>query len=52
MDTSVWPLLLRRDRPADVPQVGTLVRALESGERVVTTGIVLQELLQGVSGAI
>ena len=51
MDTSVWSLLLRRDRPADVPQVGALVRALESGERVVTTGIVLQELLQGFSGA-
>lgn len=51
VDTSVWSLLLRRDRPADVPQVGALVRALESGERVVTTGIVLQELLQGFSGA-
>jgi len=51
VDTSVWSLLLRRDRPADVPQVGALVRALESGERVVTTGIVLQEVLQGFSGA-
>jgi len=27
------------------------VRALESGERIVTTGIVLQELLQGFTGA-
>ena len=51
MDTSVWSLLLRRDRPADVPQVGALVRALETGERIVTTGLVLQELLQGFSGA-
>lgn len=28
-----------------------LARALETGERVVTTGLVLQELLQGFSGA-
>src|SRR6185503_6264192 len=46
----VWSLLLRRDRPADVPQVRALVRALETGERVVTTGLVLQELLQGFAG--
>lgn len=51
VDTSVWSLLLRRDRPADLPQVRALVRALETGERVVTTGLVLQELLQGFSGA-
>ena len=50
VDTSVWSLLLRRDRPADVAQVRGLVRALETGERVVTTGLVLQELLQGFSG--
>ena len=51
VDTSVWSLLLRRDQPAEVPQVRALARALESGERVVTTGLVLQELLQGFSGA-
>lgn len=50
VDTSVWSLLLRRDRPADLPQVRELVRALEAGDRVVTTGLVLQELLQGFSG--
>lgn len=50
VDTSVWSLLLRRDRPADVPEVRGLVRALEAGERVVTTGLVLQELLQGFVG--
>ena len=50
MDTSVWSLMLRRDPPAEVPQVRALVRALETGERVVTTGLVLQELLQGFSG--
>lgn len=51
VDTSVWSLLLRRDQPADVPEVRGLVRALEAGERVVTTGFVLQELLQGFTGA-
>jgi predicted nucleic acid-binding protein len=50
VDTSVWSQLLRRDRPADVPQVRALVRALETGERILTTGLVLQELLQGFSG--
>lgn len=51
VDTSVWSLLLRRDQPADVSEVRGLVRALEAGERVVTTGLVLQELLQGFAGA-
>jgi predicted nucleic acid-binding protein len=50
VDTSVWSLLLRRDRPADAPEVRALAHALETGERVVTTGLVLQELLQGFSG--
>lgn len=51
VDTSVWSLLLRRDQPEDVPEVRALRRALETGERVMTTGLVLQELLQGFSGA-
>jgi predicted nucleic acid-binding protein len=50
VDTSVWSLFLRRDQPADLPQTVVLRRALESGERIVTTGLVLQELLQGFSG--
>jgi len=50
VDTSVWSLLLRRDRPARIPQVDALVHALSVGEHVVTTGLVLQELLQGFSG--
>lgn len=50
VDTSVWSMLLRRDRPDDLPEVTALVRALETGNRVVTTGLVLQELLQGFSG--
>ncbi|NJO12224.1 MAG: PIN domain-containing protein [Gammaproteobacteria bacterium] len=52
VDTSVWSLMLRRDPPADTPQVRALIRVLETGaERVVTTGLVLQELLQGFAGA-
>jgi len=50
VDTSVWSLMLRRDQPSDIPQVRALMRALETGDRVVTTGLVLQELLQGFSG--
>jgi len=50
VDTSVWSLALRRDNRANVPQVRALVRALEAGDQVVTTGLVLQELLQGFSG--
>jgi predicted nucleic acid-binding protein len=41
---------MRRDRPSDAATVRALMRALETGERVVTTGLVLQELLQGFSG--
>jgi predicted nucleic acid-binding protein len=41
---------MRRDQPAHDPGVRRLTRALESGERVVTTGLVLQELLQGFFG--
>jgi predicted nucleic acid-binding protein len=50
VDTSVWSLALRRDRPADVPEVGALERALAEGELVTTTGLVYQELLQGFHG--
>ena len=50
VDTSVWSLALRRDGPSSAPQVMALVRALENGDPVLTTGLVLQELLQGFSG--
>jgi hypothetical protein len=50
VDTSVWSLAFRRNSPSDLPEVRRLVRALESGETVVITGLVLQELLQGFSG--
>ena len=50
VDTSVWSLALRRDQPPALPQIGALRAALEGDEIVVTTGLVLQELLQGISG--
>jgi predicted nucleic acid-binding protein len=50
VDTSVWSLVLRRDEPADSAPGRALIRALETGERMVTTGLVLQELLQGFYG--
>ncbi|MBS0377429.1 MAG: PIN domain-containing protein [Proteobacteria bacterium] len=50
VDTSVWSLAFRRDEPSPEPQVGALIRALQNGELVVTTGLVLQELLQGFAG--
>jgi predicted nucleic acid-binding protein len=48
VDTSVWSLALRRDVPADVPEVEALRVALGGSELVATTGLILQELLQGV----
>jgi predicted nucleic acid-binding protein len=50
VDTSVWSLALRRDAPSAAPQLRALVRAIEAGESILTTGLVLQELLQGFSG--
>lgn len=50
VDTSVWSLLLRRDRPRAGAEVAALVAALNSGERIFSTGLILQELLQGFSG--
>lgn len=47
VDTSVWSLALRRDAPQDLPEVVALRDALGGGELVVTTGLILQELLQG-----
>ncbi len=50
VDTSVWSLALRRDAPPPSPQVRWLEQALQTGEAVFTTGLVLQELLQGFTG--
>ncbi len=51
VDTSVWSLALRRDAEATEPEVQELKDALFGSDVVVTTGLVLQELLQGFSGA-
>ena len=50
VDTSVWSLALRRDCPPDSQAVLRLKAALEDGENVFTTGLILQELLQGFRG--
>jgi predicted nucleic acid-binding protein len=50
VDTSVWSLALRRDAPQDSSEARALTGALEHGESIVTTGLILQELLQGFSG--
>lgn len=47
VDTGVWSLALRRDTPAGVPEVDALARALLGGDVVVSTGMVLLELLRG-----
>ncbi len=50
VDTSVWSLAFRRDSSDDAPEPGRLREALASGEAVYTTGLVLQELIQGFRG--
>lgn len=50
VDTSVWSLALRRDKIPDSLHVRALQLALHGDEIIVTTGLVLQELLQGFAG--
>lgn len=50
VDTSVWSLALRRDKVPSSPEVNALRDALQSGDMIFTTGLVLQELLQGFAG--
>ena len=50
VDTSVWSLAFRRDADSNAAQVAALRTALGGAETVVTTGLVLQELLQGFTG--
>jgi predicted nucleic acid-binding protein len=50
VDTSVWSLAFRRDVVSPASEVTALRQALEGGEGVVTTGLILQELLQGFAG--
>ena len=49
VDTSVWSLALRRDSPGG-REVQELVSILDGGEPIFTTGLILQELLQGFAG--
>lgn len=49
VDTSVWSLALRRDTP-DPDAVSALTRSMDRGDLLVTTGIIVQELLQGFRG--
>ena len=50
VDTSVWSLAFRRDGDAAQAEVGALREALANGDAIVTTGVILQELLQGFAG--
>jgi predicted nucleic acid-binding protein len=50
VDTSVWSLGFRRDVLVSGPEVSTLRAAIDGGDAIVTTGLVLQELLQGFAG--
>ena len=50
VDTSVWSLAFRRDSAQEEPEVRRLREALSGMEPVHSTGIVLQELLQGFRG--
>lgn len=50
VDTSVWSLAFRRDQASSAPEVRALREALEGGDTVLTTGLILQELLQGFAG--
>lgn len=50
VDTSVWSLALRRDAPPDIKAVQILSRCLNRQDVLLTTGIIVQELLQGFRG--
>jgi predicted nucleic acid-binding protein len=50
VDTSVWSLALRRDGELQTPEVVELRNALLGTDQVFSTGLVLQELLQGFAG--
>jgi len=46
VDTSVWSMALRRDRPAPSRELQALRSAIERGD-VCLLGVILQEVLQG-----
>lgn len=47
VDTSAWSLMFRRDRPERRPVARRLEDAIAREEDLASTGLVLQELLQG-----
>ncbi len=49
VDTSVWSLALRRDAP-ESDAVASLKQCIDRGDLLFTTGIIVQELLQGLRG--
>lgn len=50
VDTSVWSLAFRSDHASEgIRQVESLGNAIDSGEEIYSTGLILQELLQGFS---
>lgn len=51
VDTSVWSLALRRDTPPDIKETQILTRCLQRKDAIFSTGIIVQELLQGFRGA-
>ena len=50
VDTSVWSLALRRDAPPDLKETRILTRCLERKDALFSSGIIIQELLQGFRG--
>jgi predicted nucleic acid-binding protein len=50
VDTSVWSLALRRDSPPDIKETRILERCIERKDALFSTGIIIQELLQGFRG--
>ena len=49
VDTSVWSLALRRDAPPDIKETQLLAQCLQRRDVLFSTGIIVQELLQGFS---
>jgi predicted nucleic acid-binding protein len=50
VDTSVWSLALRRDAPPDIKEIELLTRCIQREDVLFTTGLIIQELLQGFRG--
>jgi predicted nucleic acid-binding protein len=50
VDTSVWSLALRRDARPDIREIRILTQCLERQDVLFSTGIIVQELLQGFRG--